>query len=285
MISYHETAAFPVDFREPRALAVDAESQVYVGGDRAVQTLFGATARSSPRSRCKGNRDAWQSARLAPSDSGHSHDVSNAGQLLYVGMEDHVEVYDPGGTRLAVWGSRGPEAIFTSITTTEHEVWVADAGNRLVWRFDAAGHLLEPVGQPDPSQHRAGFLVTTTTSTWPPAPMIWSMSSIRVCCESKATCTMASMKPPGARDRRRWRTSSAAATRPQLAVLPDGRFVTAEKGIPRVKIYSRRGQFQTVVAGPSQLTDTPADLATDRRGRVLVLDGRAAKVRVFEKRL
>jgi hypothetical protein len=69
----------------------------------------------------------------------------------------------------------------------------------------------------------------------------------------------------------------------QLAVLPDGSFVTAEKGIPRVKIYSRSGSFQAVVAGPSQLTDTPTDLAADRRGRVLVLDGRAAKVRVFEK--
>jgi hypothetical protein len=69
----------------------------------------------------------------------------------------------------------------------------------------------------------------------------------------------------------------------QLAVLPDGNFVTAEKGLPRVKVYSRDGRFQTVVAGPSQLTDTPADLAADHRGRVLVLDGRAAKVRVFEK--
>ena len=37
------------------------------------------------------------------------------------------------------------------------------------------------------------------------------------------------------------------------------------------------------MAGPPQLTDTPADLAADRHGRVLVLDGRAAKVRVFEK--
>jgi len=66
-----------------------------------------------------------------------------------------------------------------------------------------------------------------------------------------------------------------------LAVLPDGRFATGEKGIPRVKVYSREGKFQTVVAGPRQLSDTPADLAADCHGRVLVLDGRAAKVRVF----
>ncbi len=69
----------------------------------------------------------------------------------------------------------------------------------------------------------------------------------------------------------------------QLAVLPDGCFVTAEKGLPRVKIYSPTGNFQTVVAGPAQLRDTPADLAADCNGRVLVLDGRLSKVRVFEK--
>ncbi len=68
-----------------------------------------------------------------------------------------------------------------------------------------------------------------------------------------------------------------------LAVLPDGSIVTAEKGMPRVKIYSADGRFQTVVAGPAQLTVTPTDLATDRQGRVLVLDGRAAKVRIFQK--
>ena len=69
-----------------------------------------------------------------------------------------------------------------------------------------------------------------------------------------------------------------------LAVLPDGNFVTAEKGIPRVKIYNRRGELQSVVVGPPQLTDVPAAVAGDHRGRVLVLDARAAKVRVFEKK-
>ena len=66
-----------------------------------------------------------------------------------------------------------------------------------------------------------------------------------------------------------------------MAVLPDGSFVTAEIGIPRVKIYNRRGEMQTVVAGPSQLSDMPAAVAGDHRGRVLVLDARAAKVRIF----
>ena len=71
----------------------------------------------------------------------------------------------------------------------------------------------------------------------------------------------------------------------RLAVSPqDGSFITAEKGIPRVKVYTRRGEFTTVVVGPPQLTETPAGIAGDRQGRIFVLDARAAKVRVFEKK-
>ena len=39
-----------------------------------------------------------------------------------------------------------------------------------------------------------------------------------------------------------------------IAVLPDGRLVTAEKGIPRVKIYKTNGTFESVVAGPESFT-------------------------------
>ena len=64
--------------------------------------------------------------------------------------------------------------------------------------------------------------------------------------------------------------------------MSDGRFVTAEKGVVRVKLYSGAGKLQTVVAGPQHFRDTPVDLAVDARGRVLVLDGRRKSVRVFE---
>ena len=76
----------------------------------------------------------------------------------------------------------------------------------------------------------------------------------------------------------------------------DGRYVTAEKGIPRVKVYSPDGYFQCVVVGPEVLAPTAAaveetraehklnavDVAADSRGRVLVLDPAAGSVRVFE---
>ena len=207
---------------------------------------------------------------------------------LFVAMEEHVEVYDPQGVRVAVWPSRGPEAIFTSIATTQHQVWVADAGNRLVWRFDAAGQLLGSVGKPDPSQHRPGFLITSHYFD------LAAGSDGLVYVVNPAVLRVEGYTQNGEYETAWGKGSSKAAdffgccNPAQLAVLPDGCFVTAEKGIPRVKVYSPTGSFQTVVAGPAQLSDTPADLAADCNGRVLVLDaghpgtGSVAKVRIFE---
>jgi hypothetical protein len=72
--------------------------------------------------------------------------------------------------------------------------------------------------------------------------------------------------------------------------------VTAEKGIPRVKLHTAEGEFVKVVAAPEQLTPHPGsaeetrpehrlkviDVAADSRGRVLVLDPNTRQVRIFE---
>ena len=67
-----------------------------------------------------------------------------------------------------------------------------------------------------------------------------------------------------------------------FAVLADGRFATAEKGVARIKVYDGEGRFESVVAGPEQLPVEAADLTTDSRGRILVLDPKAKSVRIFE---
>jgi hypothetical protein len=71
-----------------------------------------------------------------------------------------------------------------------------------------------------------------------------------------------------------------------IAVLPDGRVVTAEKGIPRVKILDRDGTLSCVVATPDDLSAAASglDLAIDTGGRVLVLDRQARLLRVFAEK-
>ena len=71
-----------------------------------------------------------------------------------------------------------------------------------------------------------------------------------------------------------------------LAVTADGRFVTAEEDPLRVKVYSRadrRSSLDGVVCGPEG-TGPVVGLAADQHKRILVLDGQARCVRVFEKK-
>ena len=68
-----------------------------------------------------------------------------------------------------------------------------------------------------------------------------------------------------------------------FALLSDGRIVTAEKGVPRVKVFKDDGHLQTVVAGPDSFGDNRAglDIATDSAGRILILEPGTASIRVF----
>jgi hypothetical protein len=72
-----------------------------------------------------------------------------------------------------------------------------------------------------------------------------------------------------------------------LAALPDGRVVTCEKGISRVKVYSAEGRLEAVAAGPEVFPENNRagrtgerpdgllgglDAAADAKGNIHVLD-------------
>ncbi|MGE5531208.1 MAG: hypothetical protein ACM3VW_03690, partial [Bacteroidota bacterium] len=65
---------------------------------------------------------------------------------------------------------------------------------------------------------------------------------------------------------------------------PDGRVVTAEKGLPRVKVYKADGTLDSVVVGPEGLSPRCVpQIAVTPQGDILVLDPPARAVRVFER--
>jgi hypothetical protein len=211
-------------------------------------------------------------------------------------MTSRVEVCDTAGKRLAAWEDLGQRAMLTSIAAGERDVYVADAGNRLVYRYDTSGKRLATIGKRDRTKGTPIFVI--------PSPYfdlaLTAEGQLRVANTGRHRIEWYS--PAGVYEGA-WGEMGEEIDRfcgccnpANFAILPDGRIVTAEKGIPRVKVYQADGTFFGVVAGTETLAPGATvleetrdehrlgvlDVAADSRGRVLVLDPAAGKVRIFE---
>ncbi|MBI3945335.1 MAG: hypothetical protein HY321_05415 [Armatimonadetes bacterium] len=281
LLRYRETARFGAGVRKPRGLAVSPDGLLLVAGDRLI-------------SRLKQNGGLLDPIRLE-SEPGCLAAAKDG--TLYAGMRDHVEVYGPDGARRAQWRRAGERSYLTSIAVAPDAVWVADAGERVVLRYDRAGKLLGRIGKRDDARGIPGLLapsphldVAVPPSLPPPAGgaggrdgLVWVSNPGRHRLEAYA---------PDGELKRSWGKPSegiegfvGCCNPTDFALLPDGRFVTSEKGVPRVKLYGAGGALESVVAPPDVFAASAAglDLAVDARGRILVLDPVARAVRVFEE--
>ena len=265
------------DFQAARAIAIDPSGQIYIAGDKSIKIIQGDRIELTDEPKC-----------LA---------VTN--NKIYIGFKNHVEVYDPDGTKLAVWDSLGEDAYLTSIAVSKNNVFVADAGNRVVIAYDTAGKIINYIGRKDKDRNIPGFVI--------PSPyfdlLIGSDGLLRVV-------------NPGLRrieaytfggDLEFWWGKSSAnidgfcgcCNPVSFAVLSDGSFVTCEKGLMRVKIYDPEGKFIGAVAGPQQLIPLRAakvcnipvncqsggfDVAVDKQDRILVLDTIDNVVKKFSRK-
>ena len=71
-----------------------------------------------------------------------------------------------------------------------------------------------------------------------------------------------------------------------IAIFPDGTFATSEKGLQRVKLHGRTGEFLHVVASSKAFTKRSdvLDLAIDSEGRIVVLDLKAGVLQRFARK-
>jgi sugar lactone lactonase YvrE len=285
LIAYAEIDAFPVDMDQPQAVAAGPDGAIFVAGDRRV-------VRFSP----KGQIAYELTLEEEPTCVTVAGPLFAAPGSVFVGAGGRVLVFAADGRKTATWNEGfDPQSVLTSIAVAEQDVFVADAGKRLVWHFDPHGQLIGRIGELDAERGIRGFVI--------PSPYF----DVAVTPDGLLRVTN-----PGARRIEtftfqgdllgHWGTASAAiegffgcCNPSNLAVLPDGRFVTAEKGIPRIKIYTAQGEFASVVADPETLgqrvtqrqlqedsNDTPVfDVAVSDQGNIVVLDPVNRQVRLF----
>jgi len=284
LILYEESSVrISTGFAQSQAIAVDSEGRIYVVGDNAVRVF-------APNGDTANEISLSQTALcVEPGDDGR----------MYLGTNDHVEVYDANGQRIATWESLGANAFVTAIAVSGDNVFVADAGNRIVVRYDLSGRIVNRIGEKDLERNVPGFVI--------PSPYfdlaVTRDGLLRVVNPGRLRVEAYTFEGDFEFS---WGESSAAVkgfcgccNPADFAVLPDGGFVTSEKGLARVKVYDSQGTFVGVVAGPDQLLEGGApyiaelperqrvggfDVAVDPKGRILVLDRAKNAVRFYTKR-
>ncbi len=252
---------------KPRGIAVDLQDRVYVGGEREVAVL-------------SSNGGILTTFRVErPADCVA---VETNGTIL-VGAGDRIIAYDLAGKRLEEWPSLGRKAAITSLAAIGAEVFAADAGNQIVWRLRERGGVRDQIGGKAREQGTEGFVIPSPYfdlaagidgTVWVVDPGRHALLQF-----SRDGGVLSSWSKTGTEVD----GFSGCCNPSHIALRSDGTFVTSEKGIPRVKIYSQAGTLVGVVAGPGSFDNDHSglDLAVDRKGRILVLDTVRRQVRVF----
>lgn len=283
LVKYEEIDRIDTGFQNPFAIAlksIDSSDRIYVSGDRSIRVfrdsghlLLEISVTGIPR--C-----------LAIADDGD----------IYVGMRDHIEVYGPDGAYKASWDKLGPNAVLTSVAVSENDIFVADAGNRVVLRYSRSGKLLNRIGERDEAKNIPGLVVPTPYLDVAIAPDGLLRVANPGLLQIEAYTFDGYMEFSWGEASMAIQGFSGCSNPANFAILPDGRFVTCEKGLPRVKIYKPDGTFESIVAGAELfpkseeylIPDTEPedktgalDVAYDSQNRILVLDPMEKAVRIF----
>jgi len=205
---------------------------------------------------------------------------------IYLGVNDHVEVYDNKGTKIKSWNPINVKSVITSIALTDKYVYVADAGNRIVYQYDNEGNLLKEIGKKNPEKGIQGFIIPSPYfdlligregELWVVNPGRHQFEQYDAEGNLVSSWKRTSMDVDG---------FSGCCNPSNIAMLADGSFVTAEKGIERVKIHQPSGEFKCVVASPDSFVEGThgIDLAVDSKDRVYVLDTEKKLVSIYIKK-
>jgi hypothetical protein len=280
LIVFAEQERIPTGFADVSCLAIGQDDALYVGGDRQVKAVRGGS--------------------FSVSLPGQPNCVTQgADGRLYVGLKNYFEVFDATGKSVVQSDRLGDRVYITALAQSGETVAVADAGNREVVLCGLDGKVKGRFGRPGVAAEGQSFVV--------PSPyfdllfgsdgMLWVVNPGRHLVQAYT---------PDGQYQTGWGETAitiegfcGCCNPVHLARMPDGRFITSEKGLNRIKMFSANGKFLGVVAGPEQLlkdvdqanrgnTDQNNvlvyDIACDSRGRVLVLDPHTRDVRVFTEK-
>jgi len=266
---YTEIKQIPLTYQSIKGIAIGPEDNIYVSADQSYLIV-------DQKGKIINTVNCSQPALCLSVDKNKD---------VYLGMTNFIQIYDKEGVQKTRWPSPEEKSLFTSLNVTSEYVYVADAGNFIVWQYDKQGKLTRSIGAKDENKDIPGFIIPSPffDLAVDPDGFLWVTNPGRMSLENYT---------PEGDLRTSWGVSGmkmnefcGCCNPSHLSLLDDGSFVTSEKGIARVKVSNRLGVLVSVVAGPDQFTEGTVglDLAVDSKNRIYVLDPTKKMVRIFEK--
>ncbi len=283
LLKYEEVKQFKVPKLEPRRLELGPDDHIYVATKAGVSIL---------------DRQGESLGEIVLTSPARCVAVASDG-MIYAGVRDHIEVFNAKGIATAIWEGPGGRSWLTGLTLGESNLFAADSGNRAVLHYDRSGKLKGRIGEKSKQRNIPGLIV--------PSPYMDVALArdglLRVTNPGRHRVEV--YTPDGDLEISWGRPSNAidgfcgCCNPVGIALLPDAKVVTCEKGLPRVKVHRADGSFESVVAGPESFPENARrgsvhdlsdgtmgglDAAVDSQGRIYILDLATGDVRIMRQK-
>jgi hypothetical protein len=203
--------------------------------------------------------------------------------VIMIGFQRHTAAYTHSGQLLYKTEEVSDSSIFTSIAFLGKKHVVADAGKRIVYIYENE-NINSKIEGISGARNLHGFIIPSAKfdlavnkngELWVVNPGMHALQHY----DEKGSLLDA------------WEKSafqiegfSGCCNPAHFTFLNDGRFVTSEKGMPRIKIYSSKGEFESVVAAPNQFAENgrACDIVAINE-TIVALDYDKQQIRIFDR--
>jgi hypothetical protein len=254
---------FKVNEGSLKAVTVDPSGKIYLGGDSFVSCYD------------KDLKPVWMVKTPAPVTA-----LSNFSDTVYASTVEQILVISQAGRILNEWGPFEDSCIITSVSSNKKFVAFADAGNKMVFILDKGGEVKKIVGQ-----NKVEFVI--------PSPyfdlaldndnnLFIANTGLHRIETRTIEGTLKSFfgeagTAPG--------FFAGCCAPPHFALIPEG-FVTAEKGINRIKILNKKGEFVEFVNSKNKFVKSvPLDLASADGETIYAANPADSKLYIFKRKL
>jgi len=256
-----------IPFETSKALAVDKDDNIYVSGDKSILIL---------------TKEGNNITQFDTDITATALAISNI-NIIYAAFENHIATYTNSGELLKEWPSFKKESYITSLVINGSKIFIADAELEVVHEYDTDGTYHRSIGSKDKKQADSFILPSYFFDVaLAPDNTLWAANT--------GKHKLVSFNSDGKLSTY-WGETSAAVedfcgccNPSHFAIMHDGSFITAEKGIVRVKKYNSAGKFECAIAGPDhfETSSTGLEIAINSKNDILVLEPAVRKIHIFK---